>query len=86
MAGIRDLIDTGTEQQSRGEPGTRELGEILADAGLPASDLARQAATKARRTVEHRAQDVMDWIRSRPLTSILIGAGLGYLFGRMTRR
>lgn len=84
MAADRDLIDTGKEAGSK--HGTRQLGEVLADAGLPASDLARQGADQARRTIEHRAQDVMDWIRAHPIKSVLIGTAVGFVLGRMSGR
>jgi hypothetical protein len=39
-----------------------------------------------REAVEGRAEEVLAWINSRPVTSVLIAAGIGYLFGRMARR
>jgi ElaB/YqjD/DUF883 family membrane-anchored ribosome-binding protein len=65
---------------------TRQLGEALAEAGLPASDLARRATDEVRQSVERRVEHLMEWIRARPITSVLIGAGLGYVLGRMSRR
>ena len=65
---------------------TRQLGEALAEAGLPASDLARRATDEVRQSVERRVEHLMEWIRARPITSVFIGAGLGYVLGRMSRR
>ena len=64
----------------------KQLGEALAEAGLPASDLARRATDQVRQSVEHRAEHLMAWIRARPITSVLIGAGVGYLIGRISGR
>ena len=65
---------------------TRQLGEALAEAGLPASDLARRTADEVRESAEHRAEDLMNWINARPMTSVLIGAAVGYVLGRITGR
>lgn len=45
-----------------------------------------QALRDVREAAELRAEDLMGWIKQRPLTSVLIGAAVGYLFGRMARR
>jgi ElaB/YqjD/DUF883 family membrane-anchored ribosome-binding protein len=65
---------------------TRQLGEALAEAGLPASDLARRATNEVRQSIEHRAEDLINWVRARPITSVLIGAGVGSLIGRISGR
>ena len=75
-----------SDEPLRDERTNRQLGEALAQASLPASDLARRAANEVRQSVEHRAEVLMGWIRARPITSVLIGAAVGYILGRMTGR
>ena len=80
------ISDVEASERLHDERTTRQLGEALAEAGLPASDLARRASEDVRQSVEHRADDLMNWIRARPITSVLIGAAVGYFLGRMTGR
>ena len=80
------ISDAEASDRLRDKRTTKQLGEALAEAGLPASDLARRGAVDLRQTVEHSAEDLVDWIRARPITSVLIGAGVGYLIGRISGR
>ena len=69
------------------QPGrsTLRLGEALAGAGLPASDLARRDAEEIGENVQHGIETLEEWVKARPLTSVLIGAGVGYVLGRLAR-
>jgi hypothetical protein len=67
------------------EKGSVRLGEALAQAGLAASDIARKAEA-ARQTAGDTAEALEGWIRARPLTSVLLGAAIGYLFARIASR
>jgi ElaB/YqjD/DUF883 family membrane-anchored ribosome-binding protein len=54
---------------------------MLADA----ADRAQGAARQATGFVKDEAEVVAKQVRDRPLTALLIAAGVGYLFGRFTR-
>jgi ElaB/YqjD/DUF883 family membrane-anchored ribosome-binding protein len=64
--------------------GSVRLGEALAQAGLPASDLARKAAA-AREIADLKAEAVAGWVRARPISSVLIAAGIGFVIGKLAR-
>jgi ElaB/YqjD/DUF883 family membrane-anchored ribosome-binding protein len=80
----------GNEQHEQKQPrsGTehgRSMGhmaESLEETGSPVAATVRDA----RRMAEEQAEALMGWIKNRPLTSVLIGAAVGYLIGRMARR
>ena len=67
------------------QSGTMRLGEALAEAGLPASDLARRPSEDLRAVAGHRAKATLDWVKAHPLASALIAAGAGYVLGRLGR-
>jgi ElaB/YqjD/DUF883 family membrane-anchored ribosome-binding protein len=69
--------ERGTESGSLGR-----MSEVLEEAGAEAGKM----ATDARHMAEEKAEALMAWIKQRPLQSVLIGAAIGYLFGRMARR
>lgn len=62
--------------------GSVRLGEALAEAGLPASDLARKAAA-AREIADAKAEALAGWVRARPISSVLIAPGLGFVIGKL---
>jgi ElaB/YqjD/DUF883 family membrane-anchored ribosome-binding protein len=80
----------GSAQQEQKQPrsGT-ELGRSMGRMAESLEDTGTQAAATfrdARHMAEEQAEALMGWIKERPLTSVLIGAAVGYLFGRMARR
>jgi ElaB/YqjD/DUF883 family membrane-anchored ribosome-binding protein len=83
-------IDEGSEKQhEQKQAGSTELGRSMgrmADAIQEAGGQASTTVKEARQLAEEKAEALMSWIKERPLTSVLIGAAVGYLFGRMARR
>jgi hypothetical protein len=61
-------------QNERAGEAQTAVGLALRDAGIRAVDFPTAH--------ERRAEAVIAWIRARPVTSLLIGAGVGYLLGR----
>ena len=49
-----------------------ELDALMRDKALP--------------VLEDAAKDVTAWVRGRPLTAVVIAAGIGYLLGRARHR
>jgi ElaB/YqjD/DUF883 family membrane-anchored ribosome-binding protein len=93
MASSKQFGSTGNEgsvQHEQKQPRTgTELGRSMARMAETLEDTGSQAAATfrdARQMAEEQAEALMGWIKQRPLTSVLIGAAVGYLFGRMARR
>jgi len=49
-------------------------------------DFAKEKVERVRDLTEEKAEEVVAWIKYRPITSVLIGAAVGYLLGRFSRR
>jgi len=74
------------DDTQRTQRGAMRLGEALAAAGLPASDLARRPPEAENlRDAGDRAKATLDWVKAHPLASALIAAGAGYILGRLAR-
>jgi len=74
----------GTHEESLSD----DVGRIAVSArevAVEAVDAAKQQVKQVRKYAEGRTQEVGSWIKERPITSILIGAAVGYLLARMTR-
>jgi ElaB/YqjD/DUF883 family membrane-anchored ribosome-binding protein len=72
---------------------TAELGESVGEgAGRivgTARAVAENAADKmraARDVAEEKTEEVLAWVRARPVASVLIAFGVGYLLGKIARR
>ena len=80
----------GGEQHEQKQPrGGTELGHSLGRMAESLEETGSQVAStvrEARHIAEEQAEALMSWVKQRPLTSVLIGAAVGYLFGRMARR
>ena len=79
----------GTESQHEQKSPTTELGRSMERMGESMEERGGQAAQTlrdVREAAEQKAEVLMDWIKQRPLASVLIGVGVGYLLGRMARR
>jgi ElaB/YqjD/DUF883 family membrane-anchored ribosome-binding protein len=70
-----------------------ELGESLGEgAGHMVGTVravAENAADKvraARDVAEAKTEEVLTWVRARPVASVLIAFGVGYLLGKIARR
>jgi|KBSSwiStaDraftv2_1062776.scaffolds.fasta_scaffold6668915_1 ElaB/YqjD/DUF883 family membrane-anchored ribosome-binding protein len=50
------------------------------------SKQAQEVVQQARHVAEAQAEALMSWVKERPLTSVLIGAAIGYVLGRVARR
>jgi ElaB/YqjD/DUF883 family membrane-anchored ribosome-binding protein len=61
------------------------MSERVSPALANAAERAENAAYKARDFTGQQAEVVSERVRERPLASILIAAGVGYLLGRITR-
>jgi ElaB/YqjD/DUF883 family membrane-anchored ribosome-binding protein len=77
-----------SDKQFGGAEGT-ELGRSMnsmAESIEGVGGQTAQALRDIREAAELRAEVLMDWVKQRPLTSVLIGAAVGYVLGRMARR
>jgi ElaB/YqjD/DUF883 family membrane-anchored ribosome-binding protein len=54
----------------------------LQDVGKHAQEVVREV----RQVAEAQTETLMSWVKERPLTSVLIGAAIGYVLGRLARR
>jgi hypothetical protein len=72
------------ESKTPDEKGPLQLGQALAQAGFPASDLARKAKAVSE-IVDVKADELSSWVRARPITSVLIAAALGYFVVKLRR-
>ena len=61
------------------------MAERVRPALADAAERAGEAAHRARDFTGEQAAVVSGHVRERPLTAILIAAGVGYLLGRVTR-
>jgi hypothetical protein len=66
------------------DQGPLQLGEALAQAGLPASDLARKAKALSE-IVDAKTEALAVWVRARPITCVLIAAAIGYFIVKLRR-
>jgi ElaB/YqjD/DUF883 family membrane-anchored ribosome-binding protein len=57
----------------------RKVEELIAERGQSPINRAQQAATE-------RLTSLVTQVRDRPLTAVLVAAGLGYVIARLTRR
>jgi ElaB/YqjD/DUF883 family membrane-anchored ribosome-binding protein len=72
-----------------GESVTEGAARIANEARAVAGDTARFAKSKAealRGLAEEKTDEALAWVRARPLASVMIALGVGYLLGRMMRR
>jgi ElaB/YqjD/DUF883 family membrane-anchored ribosome-binding protein len=78
----------GKENQHEQKSPASELGrsmDRMAESIEGGGSQAAQALRDVREAAEQRAEVLMDWIKRRPLTSVLIGVAVGYLLGRVAR-
>jgi ElaB/YqjD/DUF883 family membrane-anchored ribosome-binding protein len=82
-------------KQYAGTETPERMGETLEEAEKGVRNLLPSASTgtevramvrDVRRMAEGQVDAVMTWIKHRPVTSVLIGAAVGYLLGRIARR
>ena len=73
--------------------GSEDAKEGLARVTEEARAVADQAASFARDKVEavqtmarEKTEELTDWVRARPIASILIAVGVGYILGSLRRR
>jgi ElaB/YqjD/DUF883 family membrane-anchored ribosome-binding protein len=57
----------------------RKVEELIAERGQSPINRAQQTATE-------RLSTLVTQVRDRPLTAVLVAAGLGYVIARLTRR
>jgi hypothetical protein len=62
----------------------RELGEALAQAGIPASNLARKAKVVSE-IMDSKTEALAVWVRARPIACVLIAAAIGYFVVKLRR-
>jgi len=72
--------EQGQVRDPRVDPG--EIAISAKDVGKRAQEVVQQA----RHVAEAQTEALMSWVKERPLTSVLIGAAVGYFLGRMARR
>lgn len=70
------------EQRQAGDLGRGTGQRSLQEIGTHASAVMRET----RQLAEVQTEALMHWIRERPVTSVLIGAAVGYVLGRMSGR
>ena len=70
-----------------------EFGETLAEGAgrivgtaRAVADTAADKVRVARDVAEEKSEEVIAWVRERPVASLLIAFGVGYLFGKIARR
>jgi hypothetical protein len=70
-----------------------ELGEKFGDAAGRVVGTARAVADNAANKVraarplaEEKTEEVLTWVRARPVASVLVAFGVGYLLGKIARR
>jgi hypothetical protein len=75
----------GTENETVGTTTelSRHLGSVAKsmreDGGIG------EVAQDWRDAAEARAEEALNWVKNRPVTSVLIAAAVGYLFARLAR-
>jgi ElaB/YqjD/DUF883 family membrane-anchored ribosome-binding protein len=67
--------DPRTELSTGAAPSLQEVGAH-----------AREVAREVRQMADVQTEALMAWIRERPMTSVLIGAAVGYVLGRIAGR
>ncbi|MCQ4161410.1 hypothetical protein NON00_15935 [Roseomonas sp. GC11] len=89
MRRLSQSIDTGSVEERLADLRQR-LDQILEEQVSPtlsrAGDRAQQAARHVRDTARREAGQVMEVARERPLATIAVAMGVGYLLARMLRR
>lgn len=63
-----------------------QMAASVGDAAGDAADLVKKKAHDVREMADEKAEALATWIKERPITSVLIGAAVGYLLGKMARR
>ncbi len=58
-----------------------QVGESIVDAGSRAKRAVRRGGRSIAREVEAQHQNAVDTIQARPITSVLVGFGIGIAFG-----
>ena len=66
--------------------GAKGVAASVAEAGGDAAKYVEKKAADVREVAEEKTEELMAWIKGRPVQSVLIGAAIGYLLGRMARR
>jgi ElaB/YqjD/DUF883 family membrane-anchored ribosome-binding protein len=83
----RDIGAAAQDQAEQGLKYTRRYAGASGDSVVAgASDLARAAAKAAQRQVSPLGDTLDDTIRERPLSTIALALGLGFLLGLTLRR
>ncbi|WP_149865277.1 DUF883 family protein [Legionella saoudiensis] len=86
---VNDLYSTTKEKLSDAYEGTKEKTEkIVDDLGNKASNLyesGKEGVHCAEESLEEYVDGMAQCIKKQPLTSVLIAAGIGYLFAKFIK-
>ena len=74
---------TGDETLSEG---AARIAESAGDVVKDTVDFAKEKVERVRDLTEGKAEELVGWIKERPITSVLIGVAVGYLLGKFSRR
>jgi len=94
-AGAKDARTPSTGEQLRSQTETvredlGELGRLAKQAAKEKLDEAREAAAgyydRSRTKADELETQLVDYVRAKPLKSVLIAAGIGALFGILVSR
>jgi ElaB/YqjD/DUF883 family membrane-anchored ribosome-binding protein len=73
----------GSEEPKEGLARVTEEAVAVADR---AANFARDKVEAVQTMAREKTEELTDWVRARPVTSILIAVGVGYLLGSLRRR
>jgi len=86
MSGGEQAIGRGQSQRRNYGERSNDVTDKLPDAGSEMYEQARESFEQGRRAARYRGEDVERYVREKPLRSLLIAAGVGWLIGAIWRR
>jgi len=83
MQKVNPSSKTGDESLTEG---AARIAESAGDVVKDTVGFAKEKVERVRDLTEEKAEEVVAWIKHRPITSVLIGVAVGYLLGKFSRR
>lgn len=65
--------------------GASHIAESALDVAEDAAGFAKRNVDKVREFADEKAEELVTWVKIRPVTSVLIGVAFGFLLGRFSR-
>jgi hypothetical protein len=65
--------------------GGSRVAESAFEVAEDAAGFAKRNVDKVREFADEKAEELVTWVKIRPITSVLIGVAFGFLLGRFSR-